>query len=376
MHKRQVISVGQVNRYVKKMLDSDVLLAGLFVRGEISNFKAHTSGHLYFSLKDRDAVIGAVMFSSQAENIDFAPKNGMEVVVFGRISLYEKTGQYQMYAEFMEVAGVGQLRNAISELKKKLEEEGLFDGAKKKPIPEFARTIAIITSPTSAAVQDVLRVARNRNRAVKLVVIPSAVQGSGAAEELAEAVGAVNRWGMAEVIILCRGGGSEEDLLPFNQEVLARAVHCSKIPIISAVGHETDFTISDFVADLRAPTPTAAAHIACFDQMESLGALGFLYEKMENAVLRKQQGIFDELADRYGLLNRGIDSRLKDWWQTLLYSEALLEKVSPYAAFHRGFSYVTDDLGAQVSSKKNVKKGQSLNIAMSDGTVGVVVTEV
>ena len=373
---RQVIPVSQINRYVKKLLDGDVLLAGLFVKGEISNYRPHSSGHMYFTLKDKDALLSAVMFSSHAENLDFEAKNGMEVICFGRISLYEKTGQYQMYAEFLEPAGAGALQLAFNKLKEKLMAEGLFDVERKKPVPSFAETIAIITSPTSAAVQDILRVAGSRNRAIKLVVVPSSVQGQGAAEELAQAIATVNEWGKADVIILGRGGGSEEDLWAFNEEVLARAIAKSKIPIISAVGHETDFTISDFVADLRAPTPTAAAQMATYAQADAITHLSAMYKKIGEITAKKICLCYNQIKSTLAGLNKIVELRLKNEWQNLAYLESLLEKVSPQAVFSRGFSMVTDEKGKAVTSIKDLSVNQSLNLTMADGKAKVQVESI
>ena len=370
---RQVIPVSQINRYVKKMLDGDVLLSGLFLKGEISNYRPHSSGHMYFTLKDKDALINAVMFSSQAENLDFQVKNGMEVICFGRISLYEKTGQYQLYAEFLEEAGAGALQLAFNKLKEKLAGEGLFDVEKKLPIPTFAQTIAIITSPSSAAVQDIIRVATTRNRAIKLVVVPSSVQGQGAAEELSGAIALTNKWGQADVIILGRGGGSEEDLWAFNEEVLARAIAKSKIPIISAVGHETDFTISDFVSDMRAPTPTAAAQLATYKQEEATQHLTIMHRKIGEAAVKKIRLCYNEIKTALAQINRNIELRIKNEWQNLAYLESLLEKVSPQAIFKRGFSLVTNEEGAVVKSVKDLSVNQLLHLTMADGKAKVQV---
>ena len=371
MAARQVVPVSQINRYVKKLLDGDVLLSGLFVRGEISNYRPHSSGHMYFTLKDKDALLGAVMFSSHAENLDFQIKNGMEVICFGRISLYEKTGQYQMYAEFLGEAGAGALQLAFNKLKDKLAGEGLFDVERKKPIPSFAETIAIITSPSSAVLQDIIRVATVRNRAIKLVVVPSSVQGQGAAEELAQAVNDTNKWGQADVIILGRGGGSEEDLWAFNEEVLARAIANSKTPVISAVGHETDFTISDLVADVRAPTPTAAAQMATYVQSDAQEHLEAVHKKIGEAAAKKICLCYSEVKDVLARVNRNMEHRIKNEWQNLAYLESLLEKVSPQAIFKRGFAFVTNENGAAIKNVKDLSKNQVLYLTMADGKAKV-----
>ena len=376
MTARQIIPVGQINRYVKKMLDGDALLSGLYVRGEVSNYRPHSSGHMYFTLKDKDALLSAVMFSSHAENMDFDLKNGIEVICFGRISLYEKTGQYQMYAEFLEESGAGVLQRAFNKLKEKLAAEGLFDVDKKKPIPLYPQAIAIITSPTSAAVQDIIRAATTRNRAIKLVVVPASVQGQGAAEELSMAIDDANKWGLADVIILGRGGGSEEDLWAFNEEILARAIAKSKIPIISAVGHETDFTISDFVADIRAPTPTAAAQMATYVQADALGHLASAHIKIEEAAEKKVRMCYNDIKAALSRLNRIVEISLKNELQNLAYKESLLLKVSPQAVFRRGFSLVTDENDKVVKSVKGLSANQMLNITMADGCAKVQVIAV
>ncbi|MCL2528448.1 MAG: exodeoxyribonuclease VII large subunit, partial [Defluviitaleaceae bacterium] len=236
---KQVFTISQVNRYVKQMLEADALLSGLYIEGEISNFNAHSSGHMYFTLKDAAAALSSVMFSKSAEKLNFAPKNGQKVIVFGRLSMYEKSGQYQLYAEHMEPAGIGGLQLAFAQLIEKLQAQGLFDEDHKKPIPAYPASVAVITSPTGAAVQDIIRVARERNPAIKLVIVPALVQGQDAAADLARALDDVNTWGMADVIIIGRGGGSIEDLWAFNEEITARAIAASNIPVISAVGHET-----------------------------------------------------------------------------------------------------------------------------------------
>lgn len=359
---KTVFSVAQVNRYVKKMLDNDALLAGLFVEGEISNFNAHSSGHFYFTMKDQNAAISAVMFASHTESINFLPKNGMTVVAFGRLSLYEKTGQYRLYAEFMEPAGVGEAHLSVEQLGKKLEAEGLLDPRRKREIPNFAKTIAVVTSPTGAAIQDIIKTIRERNRAVKIIIAPAVVQGENAASDIVRALGEVNGHGEADVIILGRGGGSVEDLQAFNEETVARAIVASKIPVISAVGHETDFSIADSVADFRAATPTAAAQIAAFDQKSAHAHLNNLQSGLTRAVTENLRENFDETKFFLQNLTRAANERLANEWKTLAHREALLEKVSPYAAWKRGFA-LTD-----YTSVKDLSVGQNIKITFSDGT--------
>ena len=367
MPARQVFSVSQVNRYVKRLLEADALLAGIFVEGEISNFQAHSSGHLYFTLKDPGGAISGVMWKSHAAHLNFDPQNGMKVIAFGQLSLYEKTGQYQLYAEHFEPVGIGGLQLAFRQLRDKLELEGLFDQRHKRPIPDFADTVAVITSPTGAAVHDIIQTIRGRNTAVKVVVAPAKVQGEGAAETLAKAIEDVNDWGGADVIILGRGGGAIEDLWAFNEEILARAIFASKTPIISAVGHETDFTIADFVADMRAATPTAAAVAAVYDQGQMLAHLAALQKALNVNISFSMADRQGDIKFWLGQLNRQAKDRLGRQWQNLAHHETLLEKVSPYAAFKRGYALVRKEDGAVVTGAAELKKGQLLQLDWADG---------
>jgi len=373
---RQVFTVSQVNRYVKRVLEADALLAGVFIEGELSNFQAHSSGHLYFTLKDAGAAISGVMFKSHTYALNFDPQNGMKVIAFGQLSLYEKTGQYQLYAEIFEPAGVGGLQLAFRQLSEKLQKEGLFDEERKRPIPEFANTIAVITSPTGAAVHDIIRTIRGWNPAVKVVVVPAKVQGDGAASDLVQAIKDVNAWGGADVIILGRGGGSIEDLWAFNEEALARAIAASKIPIISAVGHETDFTISDFVADMRAATPTAAAVAAVYDHAQIAAYLKSLQAALNIGI---SLSIRDSLTNvKYWLeqLNRQAKARLAREWQNLAHYETLLEKVSPYAAFKRGYALVRSQNGGLITGANVLTHGQRLELSWADGTAVATIEDV
>jgi exodeoxyribonuclease VII large subunit len=371
---RQIFTVGQVNRYAKRLLEADALLAGIFIEGEISNFHAHSSGHLYFSLKDAAAALSAVMFASHTETLAFKPGNGMKVIVFGRLSLYEKTGQYQLYAEYLEPSGVGGLHLAFAQLCEKLQDEGLFDESRKRPIPVYPRCVAVITSPTGAAVQDIIKTARERNPAVKLVVAPALVQGENAAADIARALGEVNAWGGADVIILGRGGGSTEDLWAFNTEITARAVAASRIPVISAVGHETDFTATDFTADARAATPTAAAQMAVYPYKTARDALESRLVEMKSAV---RSGIISRHTQTKAIMQdilRLTQTRLAHEGQSLAYRCALLEKVSPYAAFARGFALAANEKGEAVTHAKALKTGDALTLRWADGAVKAQVT--
>jgi len=365
---RQIFTITQVNRYVKQMLEADALLAGLFIEGEISNFHAHSSGHMYFTMKDPAAALGSVMFASYADSLLFTPKNGQKVIAYGRLSLYEKSGQYQLYVEHMEPAGIGGLQLAFAQLVEKLQAEGLFDEARKQPIPTHPACVAVITSPTGAAVQDIIRVIRERNPSIRLVIVPAQVQGQGAGADLARALKEVNAWGEADVVIMGRGGGSVEDLWAFNEEITAKALAASKVPVISAVGHETDITISDLVADRRAPTPTAAAQMVAYDHAQAVASLRGEYEALHSAI---KYDIISRHAQGKALLaqlTRQATYRLSQERQNLSHRLALLEKVSPYAAFKRGFALVKDDAGRAVTSAK-IKTGTRLALHFADGHV-------
>lgn len=283
------ISVTQLNEYVRKMISGDPMLRSIRVRGEISGFKKHISGHLYFTLKDEGARIQCVMFRQQALYLNFQPRDGMKVVVTGSASLYTQSGTYQLYADAMTQEGAGELFMRFEALKAKLSAEGLFDPSVKKSIPMLPHTLGVVTSRTGAVLRDIVRVARRRNPKVNILLAAASVQGAGAAEEIVSAIKRLNEDGRADVILCGRGGGSMEDLWPFNEEIVARAIAESKIPVISCVGHETDFTIADFVADLRAPTPSAAAELAV-PVIEGLnGEVDMLCVRMNRALLTRQE---------------------------------------------------------------------------------------
>ena len=366
---RQVFTITQVNRYAKQLLEADALLSGLFIEGEVSNFNAHSSGHMYFTLKDASASLSSVMFAGSAAGLKFAPKNGQKVIAFGRLSLYEKTGQYQLYVELMEPAGIGGLQLAFAQLVEKLQAEGLFDEDRKKPIPAYPSCVAVITSPTGAAVQDIIRIVRERNPAIRLVIAPALVQGQDAGMDIARALKEVNTWGKADIIILGRGGGSIEDLWAFNEEVTARAVAASKIPVVSAVGHETDVTITDFVADRRAPTPTAAAQMVAYDHAQVAAYLYGLYGGLHMAIRNDIISRHTQAKALLAQLSSQAAYRLAQEKQQLAHSTALLEKVSPYAAFKRGFALVQDEAGKAVTEAKTIKTGDKLALHWADGSI-------
>ena len=388
----KIFTVGQINRYIKNLLENDCILNSLLIRGEISNFKAHGTGHFYFTLKDAIGAVNCVMFRQYAETLPFFPENGMQVVLYGSVSLYEKTGQYQLYAEFVEPVGVGVLQTAFEQLKKQLEEEGLFDADYKREIPKNPACIAVVTSPTGAAVQDMIKVATRRNPAVKIAIFPTLVQGAQAADDIVRSIKAANQWGKADVLIVGRGGGSMEDLWCFNEENVARAIFASEIPVISAVGHETDFTIADFVADLRAATPSAAAELAT----ESLQPKIDVLQKMITRLQRDMQAIWTSndrrllfvlkhpvLAKplaRIGTAKQRVIQKqtdlTKQMQQKLLYQKNRLqqlsqhlEAVSPYAVMGRGYAMLTTASDDMMTSITQAKIGDMVTIYLQDGSL-------
>ncbi|MNO56543.1 Exodeoxyribonuclease 7 large subunit [compost metagenome] len=286
---RQVYSIKELNRYIRMKLDSDTLLSDVWIRGEISNFTHHGSGHMYFTLKDESSRIKAIMFASHNQRLPFIPKEGARVIARGNVTVYERDGQYQFYATHMQPDGIGSLYLAYEQLKSKLEQEGLFAEARKRPLPRFPKCIGVITSPTGAAVRDIVITLQRRFPQVSIVIYPVLVQGKGAAPSIVKAIGALNRMGEADVLIVGRGGGSLEELWAFNEEEVARAISASRIPVISAVGHETDFTIADFAADLRAATPTAAAELAVPHAGELAAQLRQQQQRLRQALQRRAQ---------------------------------------------------------------------------------------
>ena len=393
-----VFTVTRLNSYIRNLLEGDVILEALFVQGELSNFKNHISGHWYFTLKDENAAVNCVMFRSSAGSVPFLPKNGLKVIVSGRVSLYDKTGVYQIYVNQMTPLGKGSLALAFEQLKARLSAEGLFDPARKRPIPRFPRCIAVITSPAGAVVQDIIQIARRRNPYIEIVIIPAYVQGKEAAGSVVSALAAVNGWGKADIIILARGGGSQEDLWPFNEEQTARAVYASHIPVISAVGHETDYTISDFTADMRAPTPSAAAELSIPLYENIKNNLQTVYSAFNRAASRC-------LADKHLLLNsllkRDISGRMQkavsdrminlehlsamqtkfvikriseEKQRLCAYSEQL-SNLSPINVLSRGFAAVLDENSRHIASARQLEAGQRILLMFADGNLHAKVTE-
>lgn len=293
---RKILSIKELTRYIKMKIDSDALLQDVWVRGEVSNFTRHSSGHLYFTLKDKDSRIKAVMFSAQASRLPFAPKDGTRIIARGNVSVFERDGQYQFYVSSMQPDGIGSLYLAYEQLKQKLESEGLFSPARKRPIPVYPRAVGVITSPTGAAVRDIVITMQRRHPSTPILLAPVSVQGTGAAPSIVQAIRTMNERKEVDVLIVGRGGGSLEELWAFNEEAVARAIAGSAIPIISAVGHETDVTIADFVADMRAATPTAAAELAVPNRMELKQSMGHLGQRLHNGLLTQIRRKRDRLS--------------------------------------------------------------------------------
>lgn len=394
----KIFTVGQINRYIRNLLENDFILSSLLVKGEISNFKAHSSGHLYFTLKDASGALSCVMFRQDAAGLPFEPENGMQVVVYGHISLYEKTGQYQLYAEFMEPLGIGALQVAFEQLKEKLAAEGLFDGDFKREIPKNPSCIAVITSPTGAAVRDILQIVKRRDPNVKAAIFPTLVQGEQAAADIVRSLKLVNEWGKADVIILGRGGGSMEDLWCFNDENVARAVFASEIPVISAVGHETDFTITDFVADMRAPTPSAAAELATTplaERREAFHRLELRLERDVSALLTSCRRRLDLLKSRPVMerpleriyrtmmdveetqqrLDKEMTNRLMQRAERWQYLTNRLEAASPLAVMSRGYVMAVTSSGNLLTSVKQAEVGDRVTLHLQDGKIETNIQE-
>ena len=383
------ISVTELNKYIKEKIDGDEMLNNVLVKGEISNYKHHYTGHLYFTLKDENSLIKCIMFKSYAGNLKFEPKDGMKVTIFGTVSVFERDGVYQIYVKAMQEDGLGSLYKAYEEMKARLEKEGLFDPNHKKKIPIMPKCIGVLTSNTGAVIRDIINVSTRRNPNVYIKLLPVPVQGAGAAEKIAEAIKLMNEKKLADVIIVARGGGSLEDLWPFNEEIVARAIYDSEIPIISAVGHETDFSISDFVADLRAPTPSAAAELAVPDIYEvNQKILGYqnrlkisLIKKVELMQMRYEKcmasTVFKEptrkIQEQYLVIDQYI-KKLENIIKTKYEKEksnfveltAKLDAYSPLKTLLRGYS-ITEKDGKIVKKVAELKSGDEILIRLADG---------
>lgn len=390
----KIATVSQINGYVKKILDHNIILNNVWVKGEISNFKRHYSGHLYITLKDESSVLKAVMFRSSAQSLNFDPSDGMKVLARGRISVYEAGGSYQLHIEEMIPDGVGELYIAYEQLKKKLEDEGLFSPDHKKPIPAFPKSVGVVTASTGAAVRDIINVITRRYPMAEIVIYPAQVQGAGAAESIVRAIEYFNAVKEVDTLIVGRGGGSIEDLWAFNEEITARAIFASEIPVISAVGHETDFTIADFVSDMRAPTPSAAAEIAVPSMLE-------LYNRIitdKNRIIRNMTGRIENSRlllrrfkmrtprDRIDEYNLRMDSLVKrmagsvkmramSLRRSLAEQAAKLDALSPLQTLSRGYSIPTKEDGTVIRSAKDMEKGIEFTLRMKDGSAECVVKE-
>ena len=400
MNAPSVLTISQLNTYIKSLLDADPSLNRVFVSGEISNFTNHyRSGHLYLSLKDEKCVIKAVMFSSYANRLRFEPKDGMKVLVRGRVSVYEQSGQYQLYIEDMQPDGLGALNLAYEQLKQKLAAEGLFDTNKKQALPEFPNKVGVITSPTGAVIHDIQQVMARRYPLAELILCPVKVQGEGAAEQVVQAIELFNQKKAADVLIVGRGGGSMEDLWAFNEEKVARAVAASQIPIISAVGHETDITICDFAADCRAATPSAAAELAVPDQLElkdTLRSYQFTITHLVRAHIRSYREQLQRLVaskslqtpqtrvaietmrlDRYAeQLSAAMKRKTEEEKHRLSKLSGQLHTLSPLQVLSRGYAIAQDKNQQSIKTIAQVCAGEQVTVTLSDGVLGCTVDEV
>ena len=383
------MTVTDLNLYVKEKFVNDEFLNNVLVKGEISNFKKHYTGHLYFTLKDENSLIKCVMFKGYADKLNFSPKEGSKVIVFGTVSVYERDGVYQIYTKAMEEDGIGDLYQEFQKLKQELEKQGYFDESHKKKIPFFPKTIGVLTSKTGSVIRDIINVSTRRNPNVNIRICPVPVQGEGAALKIAKAIKYMNDNKLADVLILARGGGSLEDLWPFNEKIVADAIYESELPIISAVGHETDFTISDFVSDLRAPTPSAAAELAVPNIMELTDKLDVYKKRLRDSLLRKLElmklqyekcmssRVFKEpkrfIYDQYQIIDTYLKKlensiKLKQKEDKTRYIElvAKLDTLSPLKTLTRGYSIVQSD-DKVIKSVKQIKKGDNVEIKFIDG---------
>ena len=395
---QKVYSVGQINTYIRNMFTQDFVLNRVSVRGEISNLKYHTSGHIYFTLKDASAAIACVMFAGARGGLAFRMSNGQQVVVDGAVNVYERDGKYQLYATKIRQDGAGELYEKFLELKEELEEMGMFAPEYKQPIPKFVRRLGVVTASTGAAIRDIINIATRRNPGIRIILYPAKVQGEGAAESVAAGLAALDALGV-DVIIVGRGGGSIEDLWAFNEETVARAIFSCHTPVISAVGHETDTTIADFVADLRAPTPSAAAELAVADVTAWLQALDedalqlqrimqrmikdarsrlrecelrMRYAKPQQRLMQQKQRL-DEYEER---LRRAMQSLLEQTRHQLALIEERLRRLSPYEKLESGYGCILTEDGRRIRSVSQVAPGEVVQICLADGRMTARIQEV
>lgn len=395
---RNVYSVKQVNSYVKNMFSQDFMLNHIYVKGEVSNCKYHTSGHIYFSLKDESGTIACVMFASARSGLSFRMQEGQNVIVLGSVSVYERDGKYQLYAKEIILDGAGALYERFEALKKELEEMGMFAAEYKQPIPRYVKSVGIVTAPTGAAVRDIINISKRRNPYVQLILYPALVQGEGAAASIVRGIRMMEQQ-KVDVIIVGRGGGSMEDLWAFNEEAVARAIFECTIPFISAVGHETDTLISDYVADLRAPTPSAAAELAVYElssvqimceeykrrMYQQIGQrIDFSRRQMEQMAFRlkvahPRQKLNEQrqyLADLDSRMRIGMNSVLEESRHKLAIYIEKMKGLSPLQKLNQGYAYVTDKSGRTVRSIKDTKQGEVLDVYVTDGRVRTQVMDI
>lgn len=396
----EILTVADLNKYIKEKIDNDERLNNVLIKGEISNFKNHYTGHMYFTLKDEKSLIKCVMFKTYTAHLSFIPKDGMKVVILGSVSVFERDGVYQIYAKAMKQDGLGSLYEAYEKLKLKLEEEGLFDASHKVKIPYMPKTIGVLTASTGAVIRDIINVSTRRNPNVHIRLYPVPVQGSTAAEQIANGIKFMNENKLADVLIVGRGGGSLEDLWPFNEEIVARAIYESEIPIISAVGHETDFTIADFVADLRAPTPSAAAELAV-QKIDDVKELLSNYQNRNKLALKKKLQLMrleyekcmtkqvftnplQKINEQYMVLDmkvkklqNSISNKIKEEKTKYVKSVAKLDALSPLKTLARGYSIVSLDNEKDkdvIISAKQLKKDDKINVKFADGDVKAIIS--
>ncbi len=389
------ITVSDLNKYMKEKIAEDEYLNNILIKGEISNFKNHYTGHMYFTLKDEKSLIKCIMFKSYATKLTFMPKDGMKVMILGSVSVFERDGVYQIYARAMEEDGLGDLYTKYQELKKRLEQQGLFEEKHKMKIPMMPRVIGVLTSQTGSVIRDIINVSTRRNPNVYIRLLPVPVQGEGAAEKISNGIEYMNKNKLADVLILARGGGSLEDLWPFNEEIVAHSIYNSEIPIISAVGHETDFTIADFVADLRAPTPSAAAELAVPDIYEVKRKIETYQDRLRNSLIKKLElmnlryekcmssSVFKEplrkINDNYIKLDNCIKQiensiKVKHEKEKTKYIEliAKLDALSPLKTLYRGYS-ITEKNNKVIKSKEELKANDLIEIRFIDGKKEAIV---
>lgn len=396
--RKNIYPVGQVNKYIKNMFAQDFMLHLISIKGEVSNCKYHTSGHIYFTLKDKAGAMSAVMFAGNAKNMTFRMKDGDQVVVTGSVEVYEKMGTYQIYARQIELDGEGNLYLRFEQLKKELEEMGMFAAEYKRPIPKYAGKIGVVTAKTGAAIQDIRNISGRRNLYVQLILYPALVQGEGAAQSIVNGIHALDRMGL-DIIIIGRGGGSIEDLWAFNEEIVARAIFECNTPVISAVGHETDWTIADFVSDRRAPTPSAAAELAVFDYRQMTDHLSNIKKRMDSNLsgkiefyrerlshiktrvsylspanrLNENRKRLADLEERLLLL---MQQQIKDKRQKLIMLSTRLDADSPVKKLSQGYAYVSKEDGRNIHSAADIMCGDNIDIYLIDGRAKAVISEV